>query len=162
MGKRRSAFALEDRIPRILSAVRSKNEKSFNALNGAELQIVNGAANYRALDSWSNGQATKIIDSTAGWLPKQEMLRFFCSLKKPDWGQGLALAKWCSTREIGFDVGVLSRVMTEAKREKLPVEWIAASEMDEKKFRFDENGEMIDDSNPTGGSGLHLDRSMLS
>lgn len=162
MSRGHGAFALEDRIPRILHAVRTGKEKSFRALNGAELQIVDGAANYRALDRWSNGQATEIIDSTAGWLPKQEMLRFFCQLDKGDWPQGLCLAKWCSTREIGFDVGVLSRVMAEAKREKLPVEWIAASEMDEKKFRFDENGNLIDDSKPAKHGGLHLDRSMLS
>jgi len=160
--RRSNSFALEDRIPKILSAVRSGREKSFNALNGAEMQIVEGAANYRSLDRWANGQATKIIDSTAGWLPKQEMLRFFCSLDREDWDQGLALAKWCSTREIGFDVGVLSRVMAEAKREKLPVEWIAASEIDEKKFRFDENGELIDESKPAPENRLRLDRRLLS
>lgn len=160
--RRSNSFALEDRIPKILSAVRSGREKSFNALNGAEMQIVEGAANYRSLDRWANGQATKIIGSTAGWLPKQEMLRFFCSLDREDWDQGLALAKWCSTREIGFDVGVLSRVMAEAKREKLPVEWIAASEIDEKKFRFDENGELIDESKPAPENRLRLDRRLLS
>ena len=31
--------------------------------------------------------------------------------------------------------------LNEAKKESLPIEWVAAAEMDEKKFRFDENGE---------------------
>ena len=45
------------------------------------------------------------------------------------------------TSEVGFDFGVLTRILNEAKKESLPIEWVAAAEMDEKKFRFDENGE---------------------
>lgn len=161
---RRSAQrqAFEDRIPRLLSAVFSGRENAYKTINGAEEEIVKHAARFRKLDSESGGMAVKIINETSGWAPKQELLRFLCSLDEDDWDMGLVLARWCATSEIGFDSGILSRVMEQARIEKMPVEWIAAAVMDEKKFKFDENGELLDPSKPKEREKLRLDKGMLS
>lgn len=152
----------EDRIPRLLSAVLSGHEDSYKTINGAEEEIVKNAARFRRLDKKTGGKAAKIIEETAGWTPKQEMLRFLCSLDESDWDMGLELARWCATSEIGFNSGVLSRVMEQARLEDTPVEWVAAAVMDEKKFKFDENGDLVDTSRTKKHEKLRLDKEMLS
>ena len=153
---------LEDRIPRLLSAVLSGHEDSYRTVNGAEDEIVKNAARFRRLNEKTGGKAAEIINETAGWMPKQEMLRFLCSLDEDDWNMGLELARWCATSEIGFDSGILSRVMEQARLEDTPVEWVAAAVMDEKKFKFDKNGDLIDTSRPKEHEKLRLDKEMLS
>lgn len=154
--------ALEDRIPRLLKAVLSGHEDSYRTVNGAEDEIVKNAARFRRLDKKTGGKAVKIIDETAGWMSKQELLRFLSSLDEDDWEMGLELARWCATSEIGFDSGVLSRVMDQARLENTPVEWVAAAVMDEKKFKFDENGDLVDPSKPKEHEKLRLDKGLLS
>lgn len=132
---------MESRTQQLFRAVRSGTEDTITPGNNTETIVKDHAQNLRDVNRHSRGKVWKIIESTAGWNAKSELMRFLSVLPHEDWDRGIDLAQWMMTSEVGFDFGVLDRILSEAKREALPIEWVAAAEMDEKRFRYDEQGE---------------------
>ena len=132
---------MESRVEGLFYAVRTGTEDSITPGNNTETIVKEHAQNLRDVNNHSGGKVWDIIEDVSSWPAKSEIMRFLSTLPHEDWDRGIDLAQWMMTSEVGFDFGVLTRILNEAKKESLPIEWVAAAEMDEKKFRFDENGE---------------------
>lgn len=134
------APSISGHIDQLVSAIKTHSESSFDTMGGAEQEIIDNADALRSMDRKSGGMVFDIIGQTNDWMAKQEMMRFLCTLPEPDWEQGLDLIQWCTTSKIGLNVGVLNRIMNKAKREGMPIEWIAAAELDEKDIPSNDGG----------------------
>lgn len=144
---------IKGRADALLTAVLRSREKDFTTMTGAEQEIVNGAANFRELNKYFNNAAARIVKESNDWLQKQELLRFLCTLDRDHWDSGIALAEWCAMSDVGFDSGILTRIMKEADMEKVPPEWIAAAQLKDKTEDASKQ--------ESRRSGLGLDAAML-
>ena len=148
---RSDADPMEARASRLLSAVLSGREDVWSPINGDERDIVNGAQEFRDLDSWSRGKAGRLIENASGWMQKQEILRFLSTVDKEDGQRALNLVEYVQWSDLSYDSGVLDRIMTRAKTENVPPEWIAAETLND----------LPTSSTDDSPGGMMLDRRML-
>lgn len=125
----------------LLEAIKHNRESSITAGNNAETIIKRHADDLRAINRYSGGRAYELISGINDGMAKYEVMRFLSTIGEEDYDKGLDLAQWCMTSEVGFDNGVLNRILNESKNEGLPIEWIASSMLGEKQFRHDDDSE---------------------
>ena len=138
-------MTIDERMDALLRAVRSGNEHKVHTINGAEQSIVDNAGRFRALDEWSRGKASDLVDRSIGWMQKQEVMRFLSTIDESQWQQALNLVEYCGTADLSFNGGVLNEIMMRAHSDAVPPEWIADEMLHDLK-------PMPADGNRTNGS----------
>jgi hypothetical protein len=125
--------SIDGRSERLLEAIRTGRESTFNTINGDEQAIIDHAQSFRDLDSWSRGKAFTLVDQSVGWMQKQEVLRFLSLVPRDQWQQALNLVEYCGTADLSFNSGILNTILAQSREEHVPPEWIADELLSELK-----------------------------